>query len=159
MGGDAAWAEATALWQQRVEQNPDFALRLMNANLEWTAAELAREVDLIGKVVAMAEEEVAAGTSADPGTSRPSKLPAVVESLRKSERSVYKIARRFRSVFWLDAAAAPLDDAHERRMRRPLEQIDERSLAYGSASRGAESAIKCPSPLNVLKDTYDRSCW
>ena len=43
MGGDAAWAEATALWQQRVEQNPDFALRLMNANLEWTAAELARE--------------------------------------------------------------------------------------------------------------------
>ena len=24
---------------------------------------------------------------------------------------------------------------------------------------GGESVIKCPSPLNVLKDTYDRSCY
>jgi hypothetical protein len=37
--------------------------------------------------------------------------------------------------------------------RCPDRQNSRRSLAAG------ESVIKCPSPLNVLKDTYDHSCY
>jgi hypothetical protein len=30
---------------------------------------------------------------------------------------------------------------------------------FAAAAAAGESAIKCPSPLSVLKDTYDQSCY
>ena len=32
-------------------------------------------------------------------------------------------------------------------------------VSAGTPSRGGESVIKCPSPLNVLKYTHDHSCY
>ena len=47
----------------------------------------------------------------------------VMKSLRAVEQSIPKIIDRVRSVFWLDAKATK---------PRPQEQIDQKSLAYGS---------------------------
>jgi hypothetical protein len=43
--------------------------------------------------------------------------------------------------------------AHIEVSKLPKDVDDLVALAWG------ESVIKCPSPLNVLKDTYDHSCY
>ena len=53
-----------------------------------------------------------------------------------------------------DLAAGALADAEQHRDHAVrVDWWQARRLARG------ESVIKCPSPLNVLKDTYDRSCY
>ena len=57
---------------------------------------------------------------------------------------------------------ARLNDFNVQGDTGPVDRMAEIACNCGACSwnlAAGESVIKCPSPLNVLKDTYDQSCY
>ena len=120
--GGPGLEEVKTLWGAAAKQLPHFKLRLANAG-GWAQQALKTEEYAVLQVAETRPEGEGDGPE---GAARRAKIPGVVKSLRAVEQSVSKIIMRFRSIFWLDA-----DSKHPTK-QRPLEQIDQKSLAYGS---------------------------
>eukprot|EP01052_Picozoa_sp_SAG31_P053441 SAG31_NODE_13703_length_852_cov_1.316069_1_plen_251_part_01 len=115
MGGAPAFEEASTIWRQQVAANPAFASRLVNQDPTYVVDELAREESALAMVLDQVDPDI------DSGTSGIGKLRSVIASLRAVENDVSKVVTRFKSIFWV-----------AENEQRPTEQIDQKSLAYGS---------------------------
>ena len=138
MGGGGL-EEAPTLWGAAVQHNPHFIRRLTNAG-RWAGEMLEEEAGAVRAVAEQSGEEAGDGEA---GAARRAELPRLVASLRMAESNVVKIVQRFKAIFWLDAEATK---------KRPIEEIDERSMAYGSSPFQAWHTVAThPTLLGALR--------